>query len=88
MLILFRRKINYEKDKNKLEKILNKFNDLNFLNDNNKYQDAEYFIEELKRKGNDDEYIKKVKNLCCGYESWFKVRKERNPKNNFKSNCN
>lgn len=88
VLILFRRKINYEKDKNKLEKILNKFNDLNFLNDNNKYQDAEYFIEELKRKGNDDEYIEKVKNLCCGYESWFENRKERNPKNNFKSNCN
>ena len=33
VLILFRRNINYENDKIKLEKILKKFDGLNFLND-------------------------------------------------------
>ena len=42
------------------------------------YNDAEYFIYELKRKNNDDYYVEKVKNLCCKYTSWFEERKERN----------
>ena len=78
VLILFRRNINYENDKIKLKEILNKFEGLNFLIDNDKYKDAEYFIYELKRKNNDDDYVEKVKNLCCKYTSWFEERKERN----------
>ena len=41
VLILFRRNINYENDKIKLKEILNKFEGLNFLIDNDKYKDAE-----------------------------------------------
>ena len=35
VFILFRRKLQYENDKNKLEAIFKKFDGLNFLNDNN-----------------------------------------------------
>ena len=80
ILILFRRKINYENDKLKLEEIFKKFDGLNFLNDNIIYNDAEYFINELKSKNNDDDYVEKVKNLCCNYTNWFEERKERNSK--------
>ena len=71
VLILFRRNINYENDNIKLQEILSKFNGLNFLNDNAEYKDAEYFIDELKKKGHDEKYIEIYKQLCCSYKSWF-----------------
>ena len=80
VLILFRRNINYENDNIKLKEILNKFNGLNFLNDNAEYKDAEYFIDELKKKGHDEKYIEIYKQLCCSYKSWFLKKNGRSSK--------
>ena len=81
VLILFGRSVNYENDNIKLEEVLNKFKGLNFLNNNNiKYKDAEYFIDELKKKGHDEKYIEIYKQLCCSYKSWFLKKNGRSSK--------
>ena len=63
VFILFRRKLQCENDKNKLEEILKKFDGLNFLNDNTEnnnkpIEDADFFIKNLNIVG--------PKTLPCG----------------------
>lgn len=83
LLILFRQKLNYEKDQVKLKEILSKFEGKNSLNDYIKYNDVEYFVEEIRKKNNDNavEYIEKVEKLCCTYEEWLFNKKGRRSRN-------
>ena len=79
LLIIFRRKLNDPKDIKKLKEIKYKIIGLDLLDNNNRYKDIEYFIEEdiKKRYIEPDEYIKKFKSLCLGYQKWFYNKKGR-----------
>ena len=78
IFILFRKKLNNPKDKEKIELIAEKIKGLDLLDNNDKYKDIEYFIKEIKenykQKISDnelDEYISNIKRLCLGYINWF-----------------
>ena len=72
LFIIFRRKLNDPDDMNKLEEIKDKIKGLDLLKKNNKYQDIEYLIKDIKKRYIDsNNYIKEVKKLCLGYVDWF-----------------
>lgn len=78
MFILFRKKLNNPKDKEKIESIAEKIKGLDLLDNSDKYQDIEYFIKKIEEKYKQEisenelnEYISNVKRLCLGYINWF-----------------
>ena len=86
LFIIFRIKLNYSEDWKKLEEIKYKIKGLDLLENNNKYKDIEYFIEKdiKNRYIEPDEYIKKVKSVCLGYQKWFNEKKGRAARKNKK----
>ena len=84
LLIILRRKLKFSKDEEKLKQMEQKLESLDLLENNNKYKDINSFIENIRNKAeNDEEYIKKIKELCCYYKNWFESRRK-----NKKSNAN
>ena len=93
LFIIFRRKLNCQKDREALEIIKEKIKGLDLL-ENDNYKDIGYFINEIENKEKknkdiiyteDDEnesekYIEEIKNLCCNYEEWFNAKKGRKGK--------
>ena len=82
ILIIFRRKLNCQKDRDALEIIKEKIEGLDLL-ENNNYKDIGYFINEIKKKEEEnnillkdteddidesENYIEKIKYFCCNYE--------------------
>ena len=90
LFIIFRRKLEDENDKKKLEKIKKEIEgvDLDEDKENHRYKDIMCFVGNIKTKMNlpddadDDEYIKKIKERTLEYEKWFKKKVPRNKKNN------
>ena len=87
VFILFRRELQCENDKNKLEAIFKKFDGLNFLNDNTDYnnnkpiEEADFFLNNLKGEKDDgEEYKNKVEFRVCNYKSWFSEKIGRQSK--------
>ena len=81
VFILFRKKLQFENDKNKLEEILKKFDGLNFLNDNKSLEDADFFLNNLKGEKDDgEEYKNKVRFRVCNYKNWFSEKIGRQSK--------
>ena len=76
LFIIFRRKLNDKEDMKKLEEIKDKIDGLDLNEINNEYEDIEWLINRIKKNyGNswsEIEYIEQLKNLCLGYEDWFK----------------
>ena len=83
LLVIFRKKINYQKDEILINKIAKKIGDLDLLSDNDKYDDIFYLIENTKDKYKDmdekelNEYIDNIQFLCCNYIKWFNDKKVR-----------
>ena len=72
LFIIFRRKLNDPNDMNKLEEIKDKIKGLDLLKENNKYQDIEYLLKDIKKRYIEtNNYIEEVKKLCLGYVNWF-----------------
>ena len=84
---IFRRKL-FENEENITYDLRQKLKGLDILdnNNNNKYEDFDYFINNLKEKGElskekFSEYQNKLKKFCINYEKWFKERaKNKNKK--------
>ena len=75
LFIIFRRKLNGPGDMNKLEEIKDKIKGLDLLKKNNKYQDIEYLIKDIKKRYIDTyNYIKEIKKLCLGYVNWLREK--------------
>ena len=76
LFIIFRRKLKDKEDMKKLEEMKDKIEGLDLNEINNKYEDIECLINRIKKNyGNswsEIEYIEQLKNLCLGYEDWFK----------------
>ena len=83
LLVIFRKKINYQKDEILINKIAKKIGDLDLLSDNDKYDDIFYLIENTKDKYKDmdekelNEYIDNIQFLCSNYIKWFNDKKVR-----------
>ena len=67
LFIIFRRKLNNSEDSKKLEDIKNKIKGLDLLEESNKYEDIQYFINLM----DDEKYIEKFKKVCLDYERRF-----------------
>ena len=67
LFIIFRRKLNNSEDSKKLEDIKNKIKGLDLLEESNKYEDIQYFINLM----DDERYIDKFKKVCLDYERRF-----------------
>ena len=75
LFIIFRRKLNDPNDINKLEEIKDKIKGLDLLEENNKYKDIEYLIQDEARKNIDNmEYIEEIKKTCLEYDKRFKTK--------------
>ena len=75
LFIIFRRKLNDPNDIIKLEEIKAKIEGLDLLKENNKYQDIEYLIKDIKKRYIDTyNYIKEIKKLCLGYVNWLREK--------------
>ena len=99
LFIIFRRNLNFDEDKEDLEKIAKRIEDLDLL-ENNNYKDINNLINRIRKKSEkidedtetemteDDyeEYIQEMKNLCCNYQKWFNKKIGRNSKK-IKINC-
>lgn len=86
LFIIFRNKLNDEKDKEDIKKISKKIKGLDLLKSQN-YEDFDFLIKKLeKRNANDknkkeyDEYIQSLIKFCCNYEKWFIDKIGRNTK--------
>ena len=67
--------MNDPNDINKLEEIKDKIKGLDLLEENNKYKDIEYLIQEEVRKNiHNMEYIEEIKKTCLEYEKRFKTK--------------
>ena len=75
LFIIYRIKLGDSEDKRKLEKIKDKIEGLDFLEEKNICNGIEKLIEELK-KNHEEEYIEKVKTACLGYKSYFINKKD------------
>ena len=87
-IILFRKNLKNENDKIKIKKILQKLDGLDFSADKKEYKDINNFIKEIKEKNNNNEYeyneyIEKVKELCCNYKNWFLKKIGRTSKKSY-----
>ena len=89
LFIIFRKKLNNEEDEEEIKKIAKKIEGLDLLDDNNNYPDINNCLDSLRQNnGNNqeetEEYINKIKNLCCNYEFLFgdknakKMKKKEN----------
>ena len=68
LFIIFRRKLNLPLDSKKLEKIKDKIEGLDLLEENNNYKDVEYLIQKIKSKDKyDSDYIEKFIRACYDY---------------------
>ena len=89
LFIIFRRKLNVPNDINKLEEIKDKIKGLDLIEENNKYKDVEYLIQEIKSKDRyDSDYIDKFKQTCLdylGYKKWFCVKNRNRNRNKNKN---
>ena len=85
LFIIFRRKLNDPNDINKLEEIKDKIKGLDLIEENNKYKDVEYLIQEIKSKDRyDSDYIDKFKQTFLDYldyKKWFCVKNRNRNKN-------
>ena len=70
LFIIFRRKLNNSEDSKKLEDIKNKIKGLDLLEESNKYEDIQYFINRM----DDEKYIDKFKKVCLNYERRFNYK--------------
>ena len=76
LFIVFRAKLNDEKDKEEIINIKNKIEGINLF-ENSNYEDISYLIKNIRQKMKDmeqnklEEYIEKVKYQCCYFEKWF-----------------
>jgi hypothetical protein len=102
LFIIFRRKLNFDEDKEDLETISKKIQGLDLLDNNNNYKDINYLIDQIKNTNvnlniiedsdiemcNDDyeEYIQDLQYFCCFYEQWFNKKISRTSKK-IKNNC-
>ena len=83
LFIIFRKKLNFYKDKEEYKNIEEKIKGLDLLQNNN-YKDIEYLEKKIRKKyknlQNDEveKYIIKIKVLCCCYQQWFNNKSERN----------
>ena len=83
ILIIFRKKLNYYEDKEKLIEIADKIKGLDLLI-NNTYEDIDYLVKKTLEKycylspDKLEEYIIKLKVQCCYYENWFNNKNSRN----------
>ena len=84
IFILFRQKLNIPEDKISIKSIAKKIKGLDLLDNYNKYEDVEYFINKLREKyqgkisNNElEEYISNVKRLCFKYINWFENKTAR-----------
>ena len=78
LFIIFRIKLNLKEDKEEIKNITKKIEGLDLISNNN-YQDIYYFLDSLKQNNEKDpeeteEYLNKIKNLCCNYENWFECK--------------
>lgn len=75
LFMIFRKKLNYEGDKEEMKSIKQKIEGLDLLDENNKYKDINYLIEKLEQKNENktehQEYIEEIIRLCRNYERWF-----------------
>jgi hypothetical protein len=77
LFIIYRRKLKAPEDKEELEKIKDKIEGLDLLEEyENKYKDIGYLIKKLE-KDHEKEYIDEVKTSCLGYINWFNKKFER-----------
>ena len=81
LFIIFRRKLEEKDDMKKLEEIKEKIEGLDLIGNNNNYKDIQLLFNDIVAKYNKKlsdkelkEYIDNVKNLCLGYENWFKKK--------------
>ena len=84
ILILFRKNLDIPEDKWNLSLIAEKIKGLDLIDNYNKYEDIDYFINELIEKYKDkisndelEEYISNVKRLCSRYINWFQSKTAR-----------
>ena len=83
LFIIFRKKLNFYKDREKYKDIEEKIKGLDLLTNNN-YKDIEHLEKKIRKKyknlKNDEveKYIIKIKVLCCCYQQWFINKSERN----------
>ena len=83
ILIIFRKKLNYYEDKEKLIEIANKIKGLDLLI-NNTYEDIDFLVKKTLEKycylspDKLEEYIIKLKVQCCYYENWFNNKISKN----------
>ena len=93
LFIIFRRKLNFYKDRKKVKDIEKKIEGLDLLKNDN-YKDIQYLFESVRNKYKNlqvdevEKYIIKLNVLCCCYQQWFINKLERNPKKNNKNNKN
>ena len=76
LFIIFRKKLNKKEDEEEIKNIAKKIEGLDLLDDNNNYPDINNCFDSLRQNNEEDpketeEYINKIKNLCCNYETWF-----------------
>ena len=87
LFIIYRRKLNKNEDKRELKKISKKIKELDLIT-NNEYDDTDYLKEDIRDKNSKnnkmtekelEEYINKVLEACCDYETWFykKISREK-----------
>ena len=84
ILILFRKNLDIPEDKWNLSLIAEKIKGLDLIDNYNKYEDIDYFINELIEKYKDkistdelEEYISNIKRLCSRYINWFQSKTVR-----------
>ena len=83
ILIIFRKKLNYYEDKEKIIEIADKIKGLDILI-NNTYEDIDFLVKKTLEKycylspDKLEEYIIKLKVQCCYYENWFNNKISKN----------
>ena len=84
LFLIYRHKMNLEKDKEEIQKIAKNIEGLDLLDANKKYKDALELINKIREdRGKTmseeelEEYIKKVKNLLGNYKEWFINKKSK-----------
>ena len=78
LLVIFRRRLEFPGDKEKIEEIKKKVGDIGLFK-SDIYKDAKFIIEKLEKAHEDKEYIKKFKEVCRDYFNI--IRNKRDTKN-------
>lgn len=83
ILIIFRKRLKFIEDREKIRELRDKIGGLDLLDDNNTYEDIKSLINKNKEKYHDlsqnerEEYINKIIVQCCNYENWFNNKVSR-----------